>query len=663
MLVSLLLVACKKDDDAPFAVALPEVEPPLAAIDDPLAGTGVESCAYIGETRCVDGVAEVCRLYDPAAGAEVAAPPDTLVRVLEFERWHDRFHAPSGLTVDRVFAGPTAPGTPEDVWSTDSWFSDYDGLGDAALWTGVAAMSDALRYATTGTTADRERVDRRARALLSLFDATGLDGYLARYVYLDGPPETPRSPDWIIRRDAPGDHDHPVTAPTPDLSFPATIDGVAVAPMWHGQPSIDQYTGVIVGLTLADAVLGDPDLHDRLTTHVTCYLERLERIEIVNVQDSADTVAAVLALLGVDASELDLSERERIVAYALPQYNEKSASGFAATCAGRGPATTASRTVDVADSGALNDLVGLAEDLDPSQQPGRTTLDHVYAPDLRGADAVHLTRLGLTAWYLTGDDVWYTFVVDTLQAELGAVEVARTLGAVSVPDWCRSWYADHLAFVSLWGSLLLLDDSPLRTELLAVMEDEAWGQIALGLDNALFDVMVGGTLSSEAGAEAWARAEGVVRSLGGNGGIVRDPRRAYTEPYEDVWGALGEPATRCPTEQERATCEDGYEVFTLALPGVDITSPCIGVASECPVGDGCARKLTEAPVPAGRRPYTDVLWQRSPFELGFTTSVEGGEQAPGLDVTVPYRVARWHGLEADGAGLVLAWVPGDSACP
>jgi hypothetical protein len=420
---------------------------------------------------------------------------------------------------------------------------------------------------------------------------------------------------------------------------------------------------VIVGLTLADAVLGDPDLHERLTTHVTCYLERLERIEIVNVQDSGDTIAAVMALLGVDASELDLSERERIVAYALPQYNEKSASGYAATCTGRGPATTASRTIDVADSGALSDLVGLAEDLDPSQEPARTTLDHVYAPDLRGADAVHLTRLGLTAWYLTGDDVWYDFVVDTLQAELGAVEVARTLGAVSVPDWCRSWYADHLAFVSLWGALLLLDDSALRSELLVVMENEAWGQIAEGLDNALFDVMVAGTLTNEVGAEAWSRAEGVVDSLGGNGGVVHDPRRAYTEPYEDVWGALGQPTTRCPTEQERATCEDGYEIFTLVLPGVDITSPCIDVASECPVGDGCARKLTVAPVPADRRPYTDVLWQRSPFELGFTTGVEGGEQSPGLDVTVPYRLARWHGLEDDGDGLVLAWVPTDGACP
>lgn len=54
------------------------------------------------------------------------------------------------------------------------------------------------------------------------------------------------------------------------------------------------------------------------------------------------------------------------------------------------------------------------------------------------------------------------------------------------------------------------------------------------------------------------------------------------------------------------------------------------------------RTLAKYPVPAEKRPVTDFLWQRNPFDL------EGGgsatRQAPGVDIVLPYWVGRHYGF-------------------
>ena len=57
-------------------------------------------------------------------------------------------------TSARVFNTPMPAGTPESEWGAVSAFDHYEGMGDAAIWTGSALNAFILRYMVTGTEAD-----------------------------------------------------------------------------------------------------------------------------------------------------------------------------------------------------------------------------------------------------------------------------------------------------------------------------------------------------------------------------------------------------------------------------------------------------------------------------------------------------------------------------
>src|SRR5258706_484598 len=63
----------------------------------------------------------------------------------------------------------------------EQYLQFLDDYGDSALWTATAGMAAAFRYAATGAEPDRDRLERFARASVSQFDVTGIDGYLARF--------------------------------------------------------------------------------------------------------------------------------------------------------------------------------------------------------------------------------------------------------------------------------------------------------------------------------------------------------------------------------------------------------------------------------------------------------------------------------------------------
>lgn len=655
-----LLVACASEDDpAPTTPDAPwrqETRAPFLAPDDPLEGTTTQSCAVLDATRCHAGEAQVCAPYDPAAERFVDDLDPLALRALRYDRWYDLFHSPDGQAAEREFTTGIAAGTPEEEWADPSVFSRYDGVGDAAIWTGVAANAALLRWLSTGTTADRDRYEALIRTLLTLFEVTGVDGYLARHHYLVTDDASTRG-DAHIFRTAPNSGNLPASLDGPDL--PASyLDGTSGEPWWHGNPSIDQYTGPMVTFPAAWSLLDDPDLRDRLARQLTCYLTRLRKIELRNLQSSELAAGAIAEVFAFDPGLQDdpdagFAELDTLHAWVLPRLHAGNAATYDTTCPDE-VQLEPWRILDAASSDFATDLLALIADAGAAT---RNSIDHFYIPNVRGGDAMHMLHLTASAWHMTGDERWRDAFHDVFVDAMDAPRVANTLGSLQPPPWCRSFYGDHITIWPLWAALNLLDDSPVRDELVRAMREQAWGQLAEPLLNAKFMLLAAHHVPDldHLAADAVSLLDG----LHGNGGVLDDPRRTYALPYEDPIDAGATP--RCPTEAERAQCEDGFSFGGTRIGGESIGHTCFGVDAECPLGDGrCAWALASEALPPELRPWDDFIWQRSPFKLGRLVG-DGRKQSPGLDLTEPFWLARYLGATDAGAGVVLAW-RGDGSC-
>jgi len=85
----------------------------------------------------------------------------------------------------------------------------------------VAAI---LRYAVTGTEADYARMEQHVRDLVTMYDVTGVPGYLCRYHYLELPAGAPNDPDHILRWQGsytPTHHDRAIPNPESVPNLPA----------------------------------------------------------------------------------------------------------------------------------------------------------------------------------------------------------------------------------------------------------------------------------------------------------------------------------------------------------------------------------------------------------------------------------------------------------
>ena len=664
----------------PDAAPLPPlpVRAPLTAPPDPLAGGPVESCATYEASRCLDGRQQRCAVYD-AHDATFVEPDPLLRRVLHAERRYERYHQPDGQTVQRVFTAPTPPGTPEAEWGDPARLHGYDGAGDAAIWTGVALDAYALRYATTGTEADYARMEAKARRLVALFDVTGVPGYLARHHWgqlaEDAPRVQAQAPDSIVDHRGVDHRDH-VFDPTRLEAAPSVyregveLDGqvVPVTPMWHGNPSIDQYTGPMISFPLVHGMLRDDALKERLARHLVCYVKRLERIEIRHVQSNPDVLTAVQSFLGggrlqLDPGDIDPSAVDTAVGFALRQLNGRSAADFEMGCPEDLP-WEADRVIDLEDPLYFAQALGLVSDLMSRDQERAGSLDHFYAPNIRGGDAIHLMHLATLGWWFTGEDRFRRFLFDELIGRLHTVEVAATAGALEVPDWCRAFYGGHITYPALWSLINLLPaDEPavrdLRDALRRAMHTEFEQRERGPLADLKFDLLYADVApddEADAAEAARDRARATLAVMGGNGGILDDPRRTYALPVERVLAEWPEGTMlRCPSAEERGACEDGVTLLGVHVAGDAITRPCNGGPAECVLDDGlCADALTDAPLPPALRGFTDFLWQRGPYDIG--AGGNGGfEQSPGLDLIEPYWLARKTGVVTEGAGLVLAW--------
>lgn len=655
---------------------------PLTAPADPLADTELESCAVYQEHRCADdGTERVCAVYDTTTQAFVDDPDPLLHRALLFDRWRDLYNSPVGQAIDRDFNNPTPPGTPEEVWADIANLKGYLGAGDGGIWSGWSTVAAVLRYAQTGTEADYQRMEQYVHDLLSMYEVTGIPGYLSRYHFLLMPAGAPVHPEIVIRHEGSinlNNHHFRDVAESalqylPDEYSNGYTDDEGTVwegrPMWQGRPSIDQSTGPMTSLPMAFALLRDQELKDRIAHHLTCYAKRLQRIELINLQSNPDLLAALMSYFAagellLDDDDMDLTQLDRVVGYVNRQVNPANEATFDKSC----PDTMQVepwRVIDATSDTFLLDLLGLVQDMD-TEDGREEQIDHFYWPSLRGADAMHLMHLMTMNYYMTGDEQYREFLYRELVDGIAADQVMLTAGAFSLPKFCKKYYGDQITYGPWWAFLHLLGDSPLRDQVRKGFHTEMWDKFIRGHANVDFGIMYAGALPPEVGVErdaVLADALELLPRMGGNGWVddqvVRDdPRRSYTLAPEFVLANAPEGTEAvCPTQAEFDVCTAEVNFMGVKLPGLGVGSrACTGSPWECELPDGkCTSKMTNLPLPPDLRPYTDFLWQRNPFAIGATPSFEGNRQYAGSDYSEPYWNARRYGFITEGAGQVLAW--------
>ncbi len=645
---------------------------------DPLADSGVTSCPLYRESVCDGGVQKTCAVYDTVEESFVDTPDALLNRVFLYDRWHDLYTSPNGLTAERVFNQDIAGNMPEEEWGAPEKFAGWAGAGDAAIWTGAALVSDIYRYLVTGTDSDYGRMTDRLKALLRDFEVTGIPGYLARHHYLVLDEGGPNSDEIMIEYglDNRDNRDNPIENPgdiegLPAMYFDGVPDGqggaVTGVPYWNGHPSIDQYSGPMTAFPLIFNLLKeeDADLKEKIVTHMTCYLKRLKRLEIINLQENPEALQEITeyfagANMNLDPDDIDFLDMDTLVVYYLAGFNQANAEDYDRSCPD-GIEMEASRIVDAADSGFMLEMLKLSRDLDTdSGKPANpTVIDHFYIANIRGGDASHLMHLAMIAYYLTGEEQYKNFLFDELIGNLRAPEVALTMMAFRLPDFCFRYYGDHITYGTHWQMVSMMEEGALKDTMRRVMKEEIWEKALYNHKSAKFNTMYASVMpeNDEYRATAIEQVRAQLRDFGGNDGVMNAPRRTYPLDRGAVIASF--PAgteVRCPTEEERTICEDGGDLFGIPLEQSSISYDCDGRAGECEMADEkCVEGIASDGLPPSLRNYSDFMWQRSPFSIGANHAAQGRKQSPGRDLTEPYWMARYYGYIQEGAGQVLAW--------
>ncbi len=649
-----------------------------ASPSDPTAETDIESCAIYQQEVCEGGKKKVCAIYDGEAQAFVDSPNEILNRVYLYDRWHDLYTSPNGLTAERTFNTDIPGSMPEAEWGDPEKFAGWAGTGDASIWTGAALVSDIFRYMNTGTAADYDHMVNRLKAMLRNFDVTGIPGYLARHDFLVLDEGSPQNDQIIIEYglDNRSNRDNPIENPEdieglPSMYFDGVPDGnggvVKGTPYWNGHPSIDQYSGPMTAFPLIYNLLKEEDsaLKEKIVHHMTCYMKRLKRLEIINLQDNPDVLEAVTsyfagANMNLDPDDMDFNKLDRLVVYYNQMFNQASAETFDRTC----PDTLEiepSRVIDANASNFMVEMLNLASELDDeSDKPAREKMiDHFYIANVRGGDASHMMHLALMNYYFTGEQQYLDFLNNELIENLRTIDVAHTMIAFRLPDWCFRFYGDHITYGTHWQMITMLPEGTLKEEMLKVMKGELWDKALFNHESAKFNTMYA-SVFPDSDENRQAAVDSVLAQLadfGGNDGVQDAPRRTYSPGRQDIIDAFPEGiSVRCPTEEERNICEDGGELFGIPLESKVITHECDGRAGECVMEDGkCTNGLASWGLPGSLRGYSDFMWQRSPFDIGDFHGGIGRKQSPGRDFTESFWMARYYGLIDAGEGQFLAW--------
>jgi hypothetical protein len=141
-------------------------------------------------------------------------------------------------------------------------------IGDAPIWTGCYVAAQALRYAVTREEEAGESAEIALRGLHFLQEVTGQKGLLCRGVSSEGiPPDDAHPQEW--HRGA-----------EPWSSY-----------YWHGDVSVDQYTGALFGYALAYDLLPDEGVKRVIAEDVAAIADHLieHGMTIVDVDGEVTT--------------------------------------------------------------------------------------------------------------------------------------------------------------------------------------------------------------------------------------------------------------------------------------------------------------------------------------------------------------------------------------
>lgn len=623
----------------------------------------VPSCAVIDATRCDGATAQVCSPYDPAGKAFVDLDdvPLPQARAFVLGRQQDLFHttASSGLSFETTTEMP--PGTPESTWGSPEAFRHWADHGDAAYYTGYFLYGAAHRYAVTGTDADYARMVGLVDKQLVNWRVSGVPGYMIRapFAMLDpgvsvpvGHPELPLHGHkertnhvvYTLEGDA---LTHLPSSYVDDAPGP---DGpLDVTPTAEGSPSLDAFSGAVLGLTHAVDLLRPEDeaLRTEITEQITCHLNRYKKLRITNVQDSVGLQTALSALLGSgtftpDPDELDLTTLDTLHGYVMEARPPDGVTNpdYRWDCPD-GPPTDVDPAydLDAASDGFVFDLLDLALRL---QGQGDRPIDFVYFVDLRAGDALFMVNLALQAYHLTGDPRYVAFLEDALIDEARLVEVLPTLDAFQLPKFCDTWIGTDLLHPIVLSTLERLQDRDHAVPQAiadAMRETYRYG-VLQDAGNSWFQITYG--QYTDAGQDPSVDAD-VAAAVADLEGYVPepdhpfDPKRATNRDWTDSGLPWIDPVT--PTEAERALCEEDVELLGLSIPGP-------GLAAEV---------LNATAVPASHRTKETQIWHMNPFRLGRSFGGHLRDHEPFNDYLTPWWVAAEAGQGVDADDLVLAW--------
>lgn len=640
--IVLVLAACSSP---PAEVPAPRSQQAVATPKPATLPAGVSACGVLDEVR--DG--KRCRTFDTTTGTFVEADAFTR-RAYLYERWLDLHVTPEGQVANRMHARALAPDEAEASWSDESIFTEWAGFGDSSLWTHTALIAAALRYASTGTDADYARMEEYARAALRFFDATGAEGYQARFVFAGVTPGTRIRPGYAMAGRSDDDAIMFDVAAAAKAELPAYFtDGIPdgaggttpVRATWRGWPSIDQYSGPIASLPIVVPLLKDRTLASRLVRHFDCFAKRLRVFRITHLSENPEVAHAVGSYLAgtatnVEPGDPDLSKVDEIWAFFLPQKNKANAASYAAC-----PASLAfdlddeDHELDARDPQFQGKLVDLMLRMDSATRAD--ALDFGFFPSVRSGDALQMLDIAQAGYTLTGDAEYLRWYDELLVGRIKAADVARTYDAFGLPKPCTSYYREHNVYMTEYAALLTMPPGAERDRHAAFFHRDLGHKLG-PTGNPLFEIALAGATGTPSDRlDHWL---GELRTFGGTDAHLDSPRRNY-----DTDNVSSPPAgvmVAAPNAEEKRICEAGVTMFGITIPGETVDA---------------TERYSDVALPLMRRLNEDFNWQRDPFNaVRAHGDTQGREQYPGLDLTLAYWAARYHGL-LGAQSTVLAWGP------
>lgn len=143
----------------------------------------------------------------------------------------------------------------------------YETIGDATCWTGHYLTMLALRYKAEREPAVLEKINKTLDIFDKLTVASGIDGYIVRYV---GPEDDPAYREYYKVYGRGEDPDRPGLGKWAYRAAPPNETEI-----WLGNSSRDTYTGFVFGVASAWAHVDDPQVREKIRVMVTRVGERM----------------------------------------------------------------------------------------------------------------------------------------------------------------------------------------------------------------------------------------------------------------------------------------------------------------------------------------------------------------------------------------------------